>query len=49
MGQHSTDIATLQSTISDIEDALIDIYDRLNALDGGGSGNSDPTDPGENE
>ena len=49
VGQHSTDIATLQSTISDIEDALIDIYDRLNALDGGGSGNSDPTDPGENE
>lgn len=41
--QHTTDIGAIQTTLTNIGNALIDIYDRLNALEG-----NDP-DPGENE
>ena len=36
---HDTAISTLQTKVSNIEAALIDIYNRLNALDSGGTGN----------
>ena len=36
---HGAAISLLQTKASNIETALIDIYNRLNALDGGGTGN----------
>ena len=35
---HDTAISELQTKVSNIEAALIDIYNRLNALDSGGTG-----------
>ena len=35
---HDTAISTLQTKVSNIEAALVDIYNRLNALDSGGTG-----------
>ena len=38
VASHDTAISTLQTKVSNIEAALIDIYNRLNALDSGGTG-----------